>query len=194
MSAVFRLLPALAPALLGACATLTAPKTDLLAVTSNPAGAEVRVNGQVVARTPAAVELERRRPSSVEVSLPGYYSQACPVRLQPSNSYVVPDVILCILLFPIGCIAFIDAEGAWNELDPRACYVSLAPGYATVPPPVSPPPLPPPGYAPPPPAQPPQPPPGYAPPPQPPSQPDVPPAYYPPPAPPAQPPPPPAGQ
>jgi hypothetical protein len=110
------------------CATLTGPKYERIQVTSNPPGAEVRLYGAPVGRTPVPVELDLTRPAQIEVEAQGYAPQQCRVRLQPGVGYVVADVVLCVLLFPLGCISFIDAMGAWNEADVRACNVNLAPG------------------------------------------------------------------
>ncbi|MBS2028450.1 MAG: PEGA domain-containing protein [Deltaproteobacteria bacterium] len=151
---------------LAGCATLTGPRAEVLNVTSDPPGAEVLVNGVNVARAPASVELDRTRLQSVTLALPGYAPQACNTRMAPGPGYLVSDTLLCVLLFPFGCVAFVDASGAWNQLEQPNCYVRLnapagptdsalivppgAPPY--VPPPQSPPPgSPPPGSYPPPP-------------------------------------------
>lgn len=110
------------------CATLTASKYATLQVASNPPGAEVRLYGSPAGRTPVALELDKSRIPSVEVAAQGYAPQTCRVRMSPAIGYVVADVILCVFLFPLGCISFIDAIGAWNELESPACTVDLGAG------------------------------------------------------------------
>ena len=109
------------------CAALTASRTETLNVTSEPPGAEIRVNGAPAGHAPSLVEIERARPPVVQVALPGYTPQTCDTRMAPGTGYLVSDALLCIFLFPIGCIAFIDAGGAWNTLQQPGCYARLVP-------------------------------------------------------------------
>lgn len=125
------LLPAL---LFTGCAALTASKTETLYVSSVPAGAEIRVNGGTLGRTPGSVAIDRAMPPRVEVGFPGQPGSTCPVLMSPGAGYVVSDVLLCLFLFPIGCVSFIDAGGAWNQLQTPNCNVNLPapqgyPGY-----------------------------------------------------------------
>lgn len=161
------------------CATITGGKTDYFNVNSNPPGAEVKVDGLVLGRTPTTVELDKKRAPGVEVSLPGYFPQTCRPRYAPGTGYVIADALMCLLLFPIGCIAFIDAGGAWNELENPSCTVQLQPGGYQQP--YEQPGYYPPGYQ--------APPPGYQPPPGQPQQPQQAPPGYPAPPPPPPPPP-----
>jgi PEGA domain-containing protein len=128
----------------GGCAAITASRTDMLTVNSNPQGAEVRLDGAPVARTPASIAVDRKRPPMIEVALPGFQSRLCPIRMTAGGGYIAADIVLCVLLCPIGCISFIDAGGDWNVLDPPTCYVTFAPGGppAGWPPPPPPPPAP----------------------------------------------------
>jgi len=109
------------------CATLTGSSTEMLSVVSNPAGAEVRVNGMPTGRTPTQVEVDKKRTPTIEVLMPGYAPATCPVRMRPGTGYVVADTALCIFLFPVGCISFLDGSGAWNELENGVCSVNLQP-------------------------------------------------------------------
>ncbi len=112
------------------CATLTGSKYSTLQVSSNPPGAEVRLYGAPAGRTPVALELDKTRVPAIDVAAPGYAPQSCRVRMSPSMGYVVADVLLCVFLFPIGCISFIDAMGSWNELESSSCTVNLGAGGA----------------------------------------------------------------
>ena len=157
---------------LAGCATLTGPRAEVLNVTSEPPGADVLVNGVNVTRAPGSVELDRTRLQSVVLSLPGYAPVACNTRMSPGPGYLVSDTLLCVLLFPFGCVAFVDASGAWNELEQPNCYARLVPGGPVenpqqVIPPGTPPPYTPPPQSPPPGSYPPPPPMAYPPPPPP---------------------------
>ncbi|MFN7132254.1 MAG: PEGA domain-containing protein [Myxococcales bacterium] len=112
------------------CATLTAPKTAPLYVTSDVPGAEVKVDGVVQGRTPYTVNLERTREQTIEVSAPGYQPQTCRPRMSAGMFYLASDAALCVVFFPLGCISFIDATGAWNEPDVKSCDVKLQPAWA----------------------------------------------------------------
>jgi putative lipoic acid-binding regulatory protein len=112
---------------LSGCAAITASSTDDLRVISTPAAALVRVDGNIVGATPRTVEVTRKRPEAVEVMAPGFHTQQCQVRMSAGGGYIAADIILCVLLFPIGCISFIDAGGSWNTLDQTSCAVTLIP-------------------------------------------------------------------
>lgn len=109
------------------CAALTGSATDALRVTASPRSAQVRIDDEMVGSAPTTVQVPKRRQSSVEVSAPGYQTAACSTRMSASGGYVAADIALCVLLFPIGCISFVDAAGAWNELESAHCHVTLAP-------------------------------------------------------------------
>ena len=130
-----RLLQALALLLVGfqvsGCAAIVASKTDTLSVNSNPQGAEVRLNGNPAGKTPTSVQITRKAPETVEVVLPGHESQKCPVNMTPGGGYIAGDVLFCVLLFPIGCISWIDAAGDWNTLVSPNCLVTLPPKDGT---------------------------------------------------------------
>ncbi len=131
------------------CATIFASRTATLAVTSDPTDAEILMNGAHVARTPNSIEVSKRGPEMISVAAPGRSDQMCPVSFHAGAGYIIGDALLCVFLFPLGCISFVDSNGAWNELDNSTCRVGLRP-----PPPPPPPPYP--YYAPPPQAAPPR--------------------------------------
>ena len=133
---MLRCLALLACVPLSGCATLSGSRVEYLRVDSIPQGAAVNVNGVGGGYTPAAVEVDKHHPSVVQVSMAGQPPVFCSTEMSASPGYVAADVILCLLLFPIGCISFIDAAGAWNELSHPVCMVHFAPG---TPPPVAPP-------------------------------------------------------
>jgi len=112
------------------CATLTGEQSQSLSVASNPAGARVWVDGAYAGQTPMVLQLPRQRESQVELALDGYQSQLCPTTQSANSGYVVADALLCLLLFPIGCVSFIDAGGAWSSLDYPVCNAELEPAPA----------------------------------------------------------------
>jgi hypothetical protein len=138
------------------CASITASRTEPYMIYSTPPGATVSVNGVPIGATPLTVMVDKQRVPQVTLNYPGYAPQSCWPRLSPGTGYIVADTLLCILLFPLGCIAFIDASGAWNELEVNHCSVYFAPqqgvydtapqppGHPAPPPKGSPPPPPPP--------------------------------------------------
>ena len=133
-------LSAVAAAILAAtgCATTTASKTQSFSVSSNPEGGQIVLNGQPVGVTPAVIEIPRKlNPLAVEVRMPGHQTQVCPVHHSAGGGYIAPDVAMCVLLFPIGCVAFVDADGSWNEIDSGACNVTLPPMAAPAAPPAA---------------------------------------------------------
>lgn len=154
MRLVQPLLVLAAAALATGCASITASSSEALQVVSDPPGAYVRVNGQIVGQTPTAVEVPRRSEPAVEVFAGGRQSQFCPVGHVAGGGYIAADVVLCLIFFPVGCLSFIDADGAWNTLSAPYCSVSLPPAGQSFPPAAPyPPPQqaypPPPSYAPP---------------------------------------------
>jgi PEGA domain len=131
------------------CASITASRADPYMIYSTPPGATVSVNGVPIGTTPVTVMVEKTKAvPAVSLSMPGYPAQSCFPRLSPGTGYIVADTLLCLFVPPLlGCIAFVDAAGAWNELEVNNCNVYFAPQgspYDAAPPP--------PGYPPPPPA------------------------------------------
>lgn len=109
------------------CASITASATDRLRVVATPPGASVQVDGEMRGAAPMSVELSKHERSEVQVSAPGYHPASCNTRMSASGGYIAADVALCVFLFPIGCISFIDAGGAWNTLEQPHCHVNLLP-------------------------------------------------------------------
>jgi hypothetical protein len=117
----------IAAAMTPGCATITASKTELVAINSHPDGAQVRVDGMPRGFTPMTVEVEKKRPPKIQLSMPGYQPGECRLRTYVGAGYAIADVAMCAVLFPLGCASFIDANGAWNELEATTCNVGLQP-------------------------------------------------------------------
>jgi hypothetical protein len=109
------------------CATLMSSKTASYSIDSVPSGAEVRVGGQSMGRTPVTVQIDKSKVPDIEVGIPGFGSQKCRPTTSIGVGYVLADTALCLFSMGIGCIAIIDAFGAWNELDETSCHVTLSP-------------------------------------------------------------------
>lgn len=109
------------------CATLMSSKTASYSIDSSPSGAEVRVAGQSVGRTPMTVQIDKSKLPDIEVGIPGFGSQKCRPTTSVGVGYVVADVALCLVFTGIGCVSIIDAFGAWDELDETSCRVTLSP-------------------------------------------------------------------
>lgn len=110
------------------CASITASRTESFAVVSRPSGAQVKLNGVPAGVTPTRVEIPRKANGAiVEVELAGHRPETCALHHSAGGGYVAADVVMCVVLFPLGCIAFIDADGSWNELQTPMCSVDLQP-------------------------------------------------------------------
>ena len=114
-------------ALLAGCASITGSSTERLRVVASPPGASVQVDGELRGTSPMSVELSKQERSNVRVSAPGYHAASCDTRMSASGGYIAADVALCVFFFPIGCLSFIDAAGAWNKLEQPHCHLSLLP-------------------------------------------------------------------
>jgi hypothetical protein len=109
------------------CAMLFNQKTDFINVMSNPPGAQVSVDGAPVGMTPVKVEVELKKPpKNIDVAMQGFVTQACRVKTTVGIGYAAADAALCVFTL-VGCVAFIDAMGAWNQLENDTCTVNLQP-------------------------------------------------------------------
>jgi len=126
---VYGRLVALATAVaLSGCATIVAGGPDTIPIATNPPGAYVYVNGQVVGQTPMTLELDRGR-SMADIRL--YYPGFQPVQLaryKHLNGWVVGNLLLG--LWPV----IIDlATGNWQRFDEDPILIGLTPGQAPPP-------------------------------------------------------------
>lgn len=109
---------AMALALTG-CATLFGGSTTV-PVASNPPGAGVYVNGQLVAQTPTIIELDSSRPANIQIYMPGYQ----PVQVWRSKTF--SGWFWVNILFWPGFIVDI-ATGKWQRYDNGVIAVGLVP-------------------------------------------------------------------
>jgi hypothetical protein len=124
-------LPAVAVAVavaLGGCATIVAGGPDTIPISTNPPGAYVYVNGQVVGQTPMVVELDRSR-SMADIRI--YYPGFVPIqvsRYKTLNGWVFGNFFLAI--WPV-IIDF--ATGNWQRFEDAPIAIGLTPGQAPPP-------------------------------------------------------------
>ena len=105
----------------GGCATLFAPKHRTIHVDSYPAGAEVLVDGNPAAVTPADVSVTKD--SIISLRKPGYADGACSVQTSFHWRYLVFDTWTA----GIGLITDV-LTNDWTVVDPTHCLAHLAPG------------------------------------------------------------------
>ena len=97
------------------------------AVSSDPVGATVRINGQQVGVTPLQYQVGRRGDLLIEVEKTGYKSQFRQTSRKLSSLGIVDVIGGAVFLLPlIGLIA----PGAWEQ-DPAAMGFSLEPAAAS---------------------------------------------------------------
>ena len=97
------------------------------AVSSDPTGATVRINGQQVGVTPLQYQVGRRGDLLIEVEKTGYKSQFRQTSRKLSSLGIVDVIGGAVFLLPLfGLIA----PGAWEQ-DPAAMGFSLEPAAAS---------------------------------------------------------------
>ncbi|GAB1405940.1 hypothetical protein MASR1M74_31220 [Lentimicrobium sp.] len=106
--------------LLAGCATLFAPKTNPLAVSSEPQGAEVYVNGFKMGTTPVELSLKPDKSYTIEFRKEGYESVTRVVNTKVGAGWIVLDVLGGFIPVIIDA-----ATGAWNKLDQDAVNAAL---------------------------------------------------------------------
>lgn len=98
------------------------------AVSSDPVGATVRINGQQVGVTPLQYQVGRRGDLLIEVEKTGYKSQFRQTSRKLSSLGIVDVIGGAVFLLPlIGLVA----PGAWEQ-DPAAMGFSLEPAAASL--------------------------------------------------------------
>jgi hypothetical protein len=77
------------------CATIIQPGPDRVEVTSEPSGALVKLDGEIVGRTPMTVHVNRASDGRFEISKEGYQS------VQINRDKVVAGWVFADIIFPI---------------------------------------------------------------------------------------------
>ncbi|HEX5059136.1 MAG TPA: PEGA domain-containing protein [Kofleriaceae bacterium] len=119
---------ALSTAFLWGCATIVAGGPDTIPITTNPPGAYVYVNGQVVGQTPMMVELDRSRSmADIRIYYPGFQPIQV-MRYKTLNGWIFGNFFLAI--FPV-IVDF--ATDNWQRFDDEPIAIGLTPGQAPPP-------------------------------------------------------------
>ena len=110
------------------CATIIAGGPDEIPIRTNPPGAYVYVDGQVVGQTPMIVTLDRKRSlGDIRIYYPGFM----PVQVRRDKSFNVWTLgNFFIGIFPI-VVDFI--TGDWEAFDDDEIALGLMPGQAPPP-------------------------------------------------------------
>jgi hypothetical protein len=126
----------LAAAVVGGCATIMAPGPDRVPIQSNPPGARVYLDDELMGQTPVVIELDRERSQGrVRVEADGYHPA---VMLRSKNVNGWFWVNLC--LGGIVGIVIDLATGNFREFDDTPVMINLIPAEGGLPPALPPPP------------------------------------------------------
>ncbi|MFQ5679726.1 MAG: PEGA domain-containing protein [Gemmatimonadota bacterium] len=105
---------------LTACGTLFNKGVKTLPAESEPAGAEVYVDGERRCVSPCTLELKNNKDHTIVLKKAGYKDVTCEVRASAKAGWIVLD----ILIFPVGVI--VDAvTGEWKGIGQKTCQVNL---------------------------------------------------------------------
>ena len=104
------------------CATILKGTNQEIPISSDPSGADIFVDGNLVGTTPADVQIKRKRDHLVEIKKTGYQPKSVPVVKNVGGA--VWGNILAGGLIGWGVDA---ATGAQNNLTPKTIYVRLEP-------------------------------------------------------------------
>ncbi len=115
-------------ATLSGCATIVAGGPDSIPINTNPPGAYVYVNGEVVGQTPMVLDLDRGRSrADIRIDYPGFQPVQF-TRYKSLNGWIVGNFFLG--LWPV----LIDiATGNWQHFDEDPIAIGLTPGQAPPP-------------------------------------------------------------
>ncbi len=104
----------------GGCATIFKGNHDMVDFSSDPAGAEVYVNGAPRGTTPINLKLESKRTYTIEFKKDGFETRTYTITNHVGAGWVILDVLAGL----VGVI--VDAStGAWYELDQDAVNAIL---------------------------------------------------------------------
>lgn len=104
------------------CATLFGPSSHALALASEPAGAEVYVNGFKMGTTPVELNLKADKSYTIEFRKEGYNSVTRVVNTKVGAGWVILDILGGLIPVIIDA-----ATGNWNQLDQDAVNAALEP-------------------------------------------------------------------
>jgi hypothetical protein len=106
--------------ILSGCATLFGPDKYDVYFDSEPQGADIRLNGSRVGKTPTSIPLKADKSYAAEFSLQGYPNVTAFINTKIAAKWIVLDIFAGI----IGVV--VDASsGSWNEFDQTYIKVYL---------------------------------------------------------------------
>lgn len=119
-------LAALTALCLGACATVVRGTSEDVSITSEPAGAAVKLSTGVTCETPCALKIERKQEFVAAFAKPGYAPQEIPVGTRVAGSGVATSAgnILLGGVIGVGVDAY---SGATLEHFPNPVHATLVP-------------------------------------------------------------------
>lgn len=103
---------AVASLILSSCATIFKGSTDDVNFSSEPTGAKVYVNGNLLGTTPVQLELKSKNSYTIEFKKEGYETKTVVLNNSVGAGWIVLDV-----LFGVVPIIVDAATGNWYELD-----------------------------------------------------------------------------
>lgn len=120
--------------LLSGCGTLALGSSQLVRINSQPQGAQIAINGQVLGLTPATVRLSTTSMHIMQVALPGYEPQVIQLN-KVFNNWTWLNLLLLPAGILTGLIGFaIDANtGGMYRLEPSQVNVAFDQMGATPP-------------------------------------------------------------
>lgn len=110
------------------CATLFAGGPDEVPITTNPPGAYVYLDGQVVGRTPLVVTLDRNRTlGDLRIYYPGFLPATFHL-YKSFNWWTIGNFFIGLIPIVVDL-----ATGNWQQFDDSDITLTLAPGQAPPP-------------------------------------------------------------
>jgi hypothetical protein len=98
--------------LLTTCATLFKGSTETVAFSSDPTGAKVYVNGNLLGTTPVELELKSNKSYTIEFKKDGYETKTVVLNNSVGGGWIILDILGGLLPIVIDA-----ATGNWYELD-----------------------------------------------------------------------------
>lgn len=107
---------------LSACGALFNGGPEDVAVSTNPAGAEIWIDGTNRGITPATLQLAKNKDHTITLRRAGYQEQTVTISRRLSSTYLILDILGGLV--PVIVDA---ATGSWYVLDTDTVDVTLAP-------------------------------------------------------------------
>lgn len=105
------------------CGTLFNSSTKNVAMSSEPTGAEVLVDGNRMGTTPITLELDNQENHAVVFRKEGYQDVTCAIKTKVGAGYVILDILGGLVPVIIDA-----ATGEWESLDKEVCNMNLPSG------------------------------------------------------------------